>query len=67
MDRYGPHTACCNRFRRWSNADVRAKTLDAITVAYGGDGRMIESGLVRVRHLAASLKSHPNYCPGPNH
>ena len=31
--RYGPHTACYNRFRRWTTAGVWDRIMDAITDA----------------------------------
>ena len=40
-ERYGPHTTCYNRFRRWTKAGVWDRIMDAITDAYGGDVRMI--------------------------
>ena len=54
--RYGPHTTCYNRFRRWAKAGVWDRLMDAITDAYGGDVRMIDGTSVRVHHSAATLK-----------
>ncbi len=55
-ERYGPHTTCYNRFRRWTKAGVWDRIMDAITDAYGGDVRMIDGTSVRVHHAAATLK-----------
>ncbi len=54
--RYGPHTTCYNRFRRWTKAGIWDRIMDAITDAYGGDVRMIDGTSVRVHHSAATLK-----------
>jgi transposase len=54
--RYGPHTTCYNRFRRWTKAGVWDRIMDAITDAHGGDVRMIDGTSVRVHHSAATLK-----------
>ena len=54
--RYGPHTTCYNRFRRWTKKGVWDQIMDAITDAYGGDVRMIDGTSVRVHHSAATLK-----------
>ena len=55
-ERYGPHTTCYNRFRRWTKAGVWDRIMDAITDAYDGDVRMIDGTSVRVHHSAATLK-----------
>ena len=55
-ERYGPHTTCYNRFRRWTKAGVWDRIMDAITEAYDGDVRMIDGTSVRVHHSAATLK-----------
>ena len=55
-ERYGSHTTCYNRFRRWTKAGVWDRIMDAITDAYGGDVRMIDGTSVRVHHSAATLK-----------
>ena len=54
--RYGPHTTCYNRFRRWTKAGVWDAIMDAITHACDGDVRMIDGTSVRVHHSAATLK-----------
>ena len=54
--RYGPHTTCYNRFRRWTKAGIWDQIMDAITEAYDGDVRMIDGTSVRVHHSAATLK-----------
>jgi transposase len=54
--RYGPHTTCYNRFRRWTHAGVWDRIMDAITDTHGGDVRMIDGTSVRVHHSAATLK-----------
>ncbi|PHP64620.1 hypothetical protein CSC94_23445 [Zhengella mangrovi] len=74
-ERYGPHTTCYNRFRRWTKADVWDRIMDAITEAYGGDARMIDGTSVRAHHSAATLKKPPgsmswtkpgwSYCENP--
>lgn len=55
-ERYGPHTTCYNRFRRWTKAGVWDQIMDAITEAYDGDIQMIDGTSVRVHHSAATLK-----------
>ena len=55
-ERYGPHTTCYNRFRRWSKAGVWDRIMDAITEAYDGNLTMIDGTSVRVHHSAATLK-----------
>ena len=54
--RYGPHTTCYNRFRRWTKSGIWDRIMDAITDAYDGDVRMIAGTSVRVHHSAATLK-----------
>ncbi len=54
--RYGPHTTCYNRFRRWTKAGVWDRIMGAITDAHGGDVRMIDGTSVRVHLSAATLK-----------
>jgi transposase len=64
-ERYGPHTTCYNRFRRWTKAGVWDRIMDAITEAYGDDVRMIDGTSVRVHHSARDpKKSHPDRCLG---
>lgn len=58
-ERYGPHTTCYNRFRRWAKAGVWDRIMDAITEAYEGEVRMIDGTSVRVHHSAATLKKPP--------
>lgn len=58
-ERYGPHTTCYNRFRRWTKAGVWDRIMDAITDIYGGDVRTIDGTSVRVHHSAATLKKPP--------
>lgn len=55
-ERYGPHTTCYNRFRRWADAGIWDQIMDAITDAYEGNVRMIDGSSVRVHHSAATLK-----------
>lgn len=55
-ERYGPHTTCYNRFRRWTKAGIWDRIMDAITDAYEGDVRMIDGTSIRVHHSAATLK-----------
>ncbi|MEQ8307448.1 MAG: IS5 family transposase [Hoeflea sp.] len=67
-ERYGPHTTCYNRFRRWTKADVWDRIMDSITEAYDGDVRMIDGTSVRVHHSAATLKkATPDRCLGRSH
>ena len=40
-ERYGPHTTCYNRFRRWSKAGVWDRLMDAVTDAHGDDRRHV--------------------------
>lgn len=54
--RYGPHTTCYNRFRRWTKAGIWDMIMDEITKAYDGDIQMIDGSVVRVHHSAATLK-----------
>ena len=54
--RYGPHTTCYNRFRRWTKAGVWDQIMDTITEAYDGNVQMIDGTSVRVHHSAATLK-----------
>ncbi|MGB0684433.1 MAG: IS5 family transposase [Magnetovibrionaceae bacterium] len=63
--RYGPHTICYNRFRRWTKAGFWDRVMDAVTEAHDGDVQMIDGTSVRVHHSAATLKkSHPDRCMG---
>lgn len=68
-ERYGPHTACYNRFTRWSYAGIWDRLLAAMTEAFDGDIVMIDSSHVRVhQHGAAPPKKTENYrrrCYGP--
>ena len=54
--RYGPHTTCYNRFRRWTKAGIWDQIMDAITEAYDGDIQMIDGTSVRVHQHAAGAK-----------
>jgi len=56
-NRYGHHTTCYNRFRRWTKADVCYTVMDAIIAAYQGYARMIDGTCVRVHHSAITLKN----------
>ncbi|AIJ99394.1 hypothetical protein DO76_1051 [Brucella suis] len=47
-ERYGPPTACYNRFVRWRKAGVWDRLLEAVSKAYDGDIVMIDSTCVRV-------------------
>jgi transposase len=38
-ERYGPYTTCYNHFRRWTQADVWDRMMDAVTDVRGGDVR----------------------------
>jgi transposase len=53
-ERYGPHTTCSNRFRRWRKAGVWDRLLDAVSKAYDGDIQMIDASHVRVHQHAAT-------------
>ena len=55
-ERYGPHTTCYNRFRRWTKSGVWDHIMNAITDTYDGNVRMIDGTSVRVHHSAATLK-----------
>ena len=46
-ERYGPRTPCYNRFVRWRTAGAWDRLMDAITAAYDGDIRMIDSISIR--------------------
>src|SRR5258708_6101890 len=54
--RYGPHTACVNRFNRWRKAGVWDRLLEAVSKAYDGDIQMIDSSSIRVHQHAANTK-----------
>ncbi|ENS99849.1 hypothetical protein B989_02588 [Brucella sp. 56/94] len=55
-ERYGPPTACYNRFVRWRKAGVWDRLLEAVSKAYDGDIVMIDSTCVRVHQHAATGK-----------
>ena len=54
--RQGPYTTCVNRFNRWRRAGVCQHILDAVSVAYEGDIRMIDSSSNRVHQHVANVK-----------
>ncbi|WP_375276203.1 IS5 family transposase [Methylorubrum thiocyanatum] len=55
--RYGPHTTCSNRFRRWRKRGIWDRLLNAVSKAYEGDLQMIDATSVRVhRHAACAQK-----------
>jgi len=54
--RYGPHTTCYNRFRRWTKAGIWDMIMDEVTKTYDGTIQMIDGSVVRVHHSAATLK-----------
>ncbi|SNY89904.1 Transposase [Cohaesibacter sp. ES.047] len=59
-ERYGPYTACYNRFVRRRRAGVWDHLLDAISSAFDGDIQMIASSCVRVhQHGATGKKGDP--------
>ncbi len=51
--RYGPHTTCGNRFRRWRKRGIWGPLLDSVSEAYEGDLQMIDATSVRVHQHAA--------------
>ncbi|MBB6487766.1 transposase [Rhizobium lusitanum] len=53
-ERYGPPTACGNRFVRWRRVGVWDRLLEAVSQTYGGDIVMIDPSCVRVRQHAAT-------------
>ncbi len=53
-ERYGPATTCYNRFVRWRKAGIWDKLLAAVSEAYNGKIRMIDSSVVRVHQHAAN-------------
>ncbi len=55
-ERYGPHTTCYNRFRRWAKAGVWDLLMNAVSASHDGNIRMIDGTSVRVHHSAATLK-----------
>jgi len=57
--RYGPLTACVNRFNRWRRAGVWAMLLDEVSKAYKGDIQMIDSSSIRVHQHAANGHKKP--------
>ncbi|MGE7157667.1 IS5 family transposase [Methylorubrum rhodesianum] len=57
--RYGPHTTCGNRFRRWRKRGIWDRLLDAVSKAYEGDLQMIDATSVRVhQHAACAQKKN---------
>ncbi|MDH0117921.1 IS5 family transposase (plasmid) [Agrobacterium pusense] len=55
-ERYGPYTACYNRFRRWTIARIWDRLMEAITRPSDDRVTMIDGTSVRVHHLAATLR-----------
>ncbi|AEQ08159.1 Transposase-like protein [Brucella melitensis NI] len=55
-ERYGPPTACYNRFVRWRKAGVWDRLLEAGSKAYDGDIVMIDATCVRGHQHAATGK-----------
>jgi transposase len=53
-ERYGPHTACVNRFNRWRKAGVWDRLLEAVSKAYDDGIQMIDSSSIRVHQHAAN-------------
>ncbi len=62
--RYGPSTTCYNRFNRWRKAGVWDRLRDAVSQAYDGNVRMIDSSSVRVHQHAAGARSAGDRCMG---
>jgi transposase len=59
-ERYGPSTACYNRFVRWRKAGVWGRLLSAVSAAFEGEIVMIDSTCVRVhQHGATGKKGDP--------
>lgn len=55
-ERYGPSTTCYNRFVRWRRIGVWDRLFDAVSAAYQGDLRMIDSSSIRVHQHGANGK-----------
>lgn len=63
--RYGPYTACYNRFRRWMKAGIWDSLMEGLTSASHDRITMIDGTSIRVRHSAATLRTdHPDRCLG---
>jgi transposase len=63
---FGRYTTCCyNRFVRRRKAGVWDRVMAAVSQAYDGDVRMIDSSSVRVHQLAANSKKSPGSLYGP--
>lgn len=52
--RYGPFTACVNRFSRWRKAGHWARILQAVSEAYDGKVQMIDPSSIRVHQHGAN-------------
>jgi transposase len=51
---YGTHTTCVNRFNRWRIAGHWGRILQAVSAAYDGDVKMIDSSSICVHQHAAN-------------
>ena len=56
-ERYGPHTTCYNRFRRWTKAGIWGRKMNTITTTYGGYVRVIDGTSVRVHGSRCYFKN----------
>ena len=56
-ERYGPHTTCSNRFRRWAKIGVWDRVFAAVSKAYDGKVQMIDSSSIRVHQHGANGKA----------
>lgn len=64
-ERYGPRTACYNRFVRWRRAGVWDRLMDAITKAHDGKVQMIDTSIVRVYQQGCDgKKGDRDHCLG---
>jgi transposase len=55
-ERYGPSTTCYNRFVRWRKLGVWDAIFEAVSKAYEGSLRMVDSSSIRVHQHAANGK-----------
>lgn len=55
-ERYGPRTACYNRFVGWREAGVWDRLMDAITKVHDSRLQMIDTSIVRGHQQGATAK-----------
>jgi len=62
-ERYGPCTACYNRFFRWRKLVVWDAIFEAVSKAYEGYLSMLDSPSIRVHQHAANTKKGARRAP----